>query len=407
MKLLVLLSRFPYPLDKGDKLRAFYQLRELAQRHTICLLALTDEDVPAASYAQVAPFCAGGVHVHRLRRAGMARGLATALACALPLQIGYFQDPAAQRLLTRLLHTFRPDHVYCQLIRMAEYLRPHYQQLPCTLDYMDVFSAGVARRAARSPRWQRPVFQLEAQRLRRYEALVFEWFHAHTIISDQDRQLINHPQRQQIRVVLNGIDTTHFQPTKAPKEYELLFCGNMAYPPNIDAAVFLAEEILPLVRRQHPHARLLIAGTTPTARVLALATEGVTVSGWLPDIRTAYAGARVFVAPMRTGTGLQNKLLEAMAMRLPCVTTTLANAALRGTPTEQILIGDTAVALAAHIIQLLSYPEAAATLAEQGLQFVRTHYNWSAATIRLEDIMRTHAIADAVTSPADSPEPAP
>ncbi|QNE39700.1 glycosyltransferase [Hymenobacter sp. NBH84] len=407
MKLLVLLSRFPYPLDKGDKLRAFYQLRELAHRHTICLLALTDEDVPTASHAQVASFCAGGIHVHRLRRPNIARGLAIALATALPLQIGYFQDATAQRLLTQLLHTFRPDHVYCQLIRMAEYLRPHHQQWPCTLDYMDVFSAGVARRAARAPRWQRPVLQLEAQRLRRYEALVFDWFRAHSIISDQDRQLIDHPQRQQIRVVLNGIDTTYFQPTEAPKEYELLFCGNMAYPPNIDAAVFLAEEILPLVRQQHPHARLLIAGTTPTARVQTLATEGVTISGWLPDIRTAYASARVFVAPMRTGTGLQNKLLEAMAMRLPCVTTTLANAALRGTPDEQVLIGDTAITLATHIIKLLSYPTAAATLAEQGLQFVSTHYNWSASTTRLEEIMHLHTAADVVTSPADSPAPTP
>ncbi|UOR06511.1 glycosyltransferase [Hymenobacter aerilatus] len=330
-----------------------------------------------------------------------------ALALARPLQIGYFQDPAAQRLLTQLLHTFQPDHVYCQLIRMAEYLRPHYQQWPCTLDYMDVFSAGVARRAARSPRWQRPVFQLEAQRLRRYEALVFDWFRAHSIISDQDRQLIDHPQRQQIRVVLNGIDTTYFQPTNAPKEHELLFCGNMAYPPNIDAAIFLAEEILPLVRRQHPRARLLIAGTTPTARVQALAAEGVTISGWLPDIRTAYAGARVFVAPMRTGTGLQNKLLEAMAMHLPCVTTTLANAALRGTPNEQVLIGDTAVALATHISKLLSYPAEAAILAERGLRFVSTHYNWGTATTRLEKIMCLHAASDAVIPPINSPEPAP
>ena len=343
MKLLILLSRFPYPLDKGDKLRAFHQLRYLAQHHTVCLLALTDEDVPAADLLQVASLCAGGLHVHRLRRPGIARGIAQALGRGLPLQVGYFQDPAAQRQLAALLHTFRPDHIYCQLIRMAEYLRPHYRQWPCTLDYMDVFSAGVARRAARAPRWQWPVLQLEAQRLRRYEALVFDWFHAHTIISDQDRQLIDHPQRQRIRVVLNGIDTAYFQPKTSPKEHDLLFCGNMAYPPNVDAAIFLATEILPLVRQQHPQARLLIAGTTPTARVQALASEYVTVSGWLPDIRTAYAGARVFVAPMRTGTGLQNKLLEAMAMRLPCVTTPLANAPLRAIPDQQVLVGDTAV----------------------------------------------------------------
>jgi len=386
MKLLVLLSRFPYPLDKGDKLRALHQLRYLAQHHTVCLLALTDEDVPAEALTQVAPLCAGGLHVHRLRRPGIARGIAQALARGLPLQVGYFQDPVAQQRLAELLRTFSPDHIYCQLIRMAEYLRPHYQHWPCTLDYMDVFSAGVARRAARAPRWQRPVLQLEAQRLRRYEALAFEWFRAHTIISDQDRQLIDHPQRQRIRVVLNGIDTAYFRAVASTKEHDLLFCGNMAYPPNVDAAVFLAEEILPLVRQQHPQARLLVAGTTPTARVQALAAEHVTVSGWLPDIRTAYAGARVFVAPMRTGTGLQNKLLEAMAMRLPCVTTPLANAPLRAIPNQQVLVGNTAAQLATHISTLLSSPDTAASLAAQGLAFVQTQYNWATATAQLNQL---------------------
>ena len=386
MKLLVLLSRFPYPLDKGDKLRAFHQLRYLARHHTICLLALTDEDVPPADHAVVAPLCAGGLHVHRLRRPGIARGVSRALAKGLPLQVGYFADPAAQRVLDALLLSFQPDHIYCQLIRMAEYLRPHHVRWPCTLDYMDVFSAGVARRAARAPRWQRPVLALEAGRLRRYEALVFSWFRHRTIISDPDRQLIDHPRRHQIRVVPNGLDAAYFRPEAAPKEYDVLFCGNMAYPPNVEAAVFLAAEIMPLVRRQHPQARLLLAGTTPAPRVLALASAAVTVSGWLPDIRAAYAGARVFVAPMRSGTGLQNKLLEAMAMRLPCVTTPLAQAPLGGVPGEQILVGSSAAELAGHVSALLADPAAADALAGRGLAFVRANYDWETATSQLDTL---------------------
>ena len=388
MKLLVLLSRFPYPLDKGDKLRAFHQLRHLARHHTICLLALSDEDVPPADYAQVAPLCAGGLHVHRLRRPGIVRGVSWALATGLPLQVGYFADPAAQRLLDALLLSFQPDHIYCQLIRMAEYLRAHHARWPGTLDYMDGFSAGAARRAARAPRWQRPVLALEAGRLRRYEALVFGWFRHRTIISDPDRQLIDHPERQQIQVVPNGIDAAYFRPVEAAKQYDLLFCGNMAYPPNVEAAVLLATEILPLVRQQHPQAHLLLAGTTPAPRVQALAAASVTVSGWLPDIRAAYAGARVFVAPMRSGTGLQNKLLEALAMRLPCVTTPLAQAPLGGVPGTHVLVGDTAAELAAHVSALLADPAAAAALASRGLAFVRANYNWEAATSQLDALWK-------------------
>ena len=384
MKLLVLLSRFPYPLDKGDKLRAFHQLRYLAQHHEICLLALSDEPVTEADHAAVAPFCAGGLHIQRLKRPGIARNMAQAFVAGRPFQVGYFYDSGAQRLLDTLLRDFQPEHVYCQLVRMAEYIRPHVGRLPMTLDYMDALSAGVVRRADNAPRWQRPVMLLEARRLRSYEAAAFNWFRHHTIISGQDRALIDHPRSNQIQVVVNGIDTEYFQPMPRAKEYELLFCGNMGYHPNVDAAEFLAEEILPLVRQQVPQARLLIAGTTPAARVLALASDAVTVSGWLPDIRDAYAGARVFVAPMRVGTGLQNKLLEAMAMCLPCVTTPLANNALQGVPNQQILVGASAAELAGHIITLLTQTERAEELASSGHEFVRQRYTWAGATANLE-----------------------
>ena len=385
MKLLVLLSRFPYPLDKGDKLRAFHQLRYLAERHEICLFAMTDEEVSAEAQAAVRLLCRGGVVVHRLRRPGIVRNMARAVATGRPLQVGYFYDARAQRQVDGLLHDFRPDHVYCQLIRMAEYLRSHAGQLPMTLDYMDVFSAGVGRRATQAPLWQRPVLVLEARRLLAYEAAAFDWFQYHTIISDQDRQLIQHPRRDQIRIVLNGIDTVFFQPRPAvTKEYDVLFCGNMSYHPNVDAACFLAEEIMPLVRQRHPAARLLIAGTTPAPRVLALASAHVTVSGWVADIRVAYAAARVFVAPMRVGTGLQNKLLEAMAMVLPCVTTPLANNALGGTDGQELRVAGAAPALAAAISSLLADEAVAAALAGRGLRFVQTRYDWAGATARLE-----------------------
>ncbi|OGX88883.1 glycosyltransferase [Hymenobacter glacialis] len=384
MRLLVLLSRFPYPLDKGDKLRAYHQLRYLATRHEIALFALSDEEVSAEGDAAVRPFYRGGVVVHRLHRPGIALNMAKALATGRPLQVGYFYDAAAQRQLDELIAAFKPEHIYCQLIRMAEYLRPQVGRLPMTLDYMDVLSAGMARRATQAPWWQRPVLALEAQRLQQYEAEAFGWFQHHTIISDQDRQLIQHPRRNEVSIVLNGIDTEFFQPQPlARKQYDVLFCGNMGYHPNVDAACFLAEEIMPLVRARHPAARLLIAGTTPAPRVQALASAQVEVSGWVPDIRAAYAAARVFVAPMRVGTGLQNKLLEAMAMQLPCVTTPLANNALGGSSGEQLCVAEGGAALADAISTLLDDSAGAAQLATRGLDFVKNSYNWAAATSRL------------------------
>lgn len=212
MKLLVLLPRFQYPLDKGDKLRAYHQLRYLARHHEVCLFCLSDEDVSAASYAAVQPLCQGGLHVQRLRRPGIARNMVLASLRGLPLQVGYFYDAAAQRRLNALIREFRPDHVYCQLIRMAQYVRGYAGQLPMTLDYMDVFSTGMLRRAEQC-RWaEQRLFRHEGRRLQAYEAAAFDWFQRHTIISDQDRQLIEHPRRQQIHIVRNGIDTDFFRP---------------------------------------------------------------------------------------------------------------------------------------------------------------------------------------------------
>ncbi|GAA4387151.1 glycosyltransferase [Hymenobacter koreensis] len=390
MKLLVLLSRFPFPLDKGDKLRAYHQLRHLAQQHTVCLFALTDEDVTPEAHAAVAPLCAGGLHVHRLRKPGIGLNMSLGLLKGWPFQVGYFYDAAAAQKVAALVQGFGPDALYCQLIRMAEYARPFAHQLPLTLDYMDVFSTGMKRRAGKAPAWQRPVFELEAHRLRQYEAECFAWFRHHTIISDQDRQLIDHEDRQRIQVVPNGIDTEYFRPGAVPADepFELVFCGNMAYHPNVEAAEWLAQEILPAVQVQHPQARLLLAGTTPAARVLALQSGHVKVSGWLPDIRTAYASARVFVAPMRTGTGLQNKLLEAMAMGRPCVTTPLANNALHATPGQHVLVGQNTAELAQYVTELLNHPVNAAGLGLGGREFVRERYNWAASTERLAQLFQ-------------------
>jgi glycosyltransferase involved in cell wall biosynthesis len=133
----------------------------------------------------------------------------------------------------------------------------------------------------------------------------------------------------------------------------------------------------------------MIAGATPDRRVTALKSEKVTVTGWMDDIRDAYAGAKMFIAPMRIGTGLQNKLLEAMSMKTPSITTSLANDALRAEAGNEILVGDTAEELARHILNLLNDQELYNKISENGYRFVRQTYSWEEATARLNDIMHS------------------
>lgn len=229
-------------------------------------------------------------------------------------------------------------------------------------------------------------FRMEYKRLLRYERDIFTKFDTKTIISQPDRALLPHPDRAEVVIIPNGVDHDYFKPVKGDKTYDVVFTGNMGYPPNIDAAKFIAEEIFPLVLKEFPKAKLLLAGATPHSRVLALQSENITVSGWMADIRESYASSRIFIAPMRIGTGLQNKLLEAMAMEMPCITSVLANQALGAKENEEILIGNSAHEYAYHITKLLKDKKYADTVAQNGHAFVKTVFSWEHSVETLETL---------------------
>ena len=387
MKIFVLLSRVPYPIEKGDKLRAFNQLRCLSESHEVILCALSDSPVHPEALKVLNSFCSE-VHIIPIGKSGMIWNLLKAFFNGNPLQVGYFYRCHAREKINQLIAESKPDHIYCQLIRVSEYVKN--STLPKTLDYQDIFSMGAKRRAETSSPLMRLFFLMEYRRLIRYEHDIFARFNSKTIISKPDRDLLPHPSRNEVVIIPNGVDHNYFSPVQGEKKYDVVFTGNMGYPPNIDAARFIAEEIFPLVLKQFPAAKLLLAGATPHTRVLALKSKHITVSGWMPDIRESYASSRIFIAPMRIGTGLQNKLLEAMAMEIPCITSILANQALCAEENKEILIGSTAREYADHIIQLLQDEKYALSLARNGHVFVKKVFSWENSVTELETLFNKH-----------------
>ena len=387
MKLLVVLSRMPYPLEKGDKLRAYHLVKRLAKRHEIYLFCLSDQPTKPADEEHLRSFCKHLQVVHIPRWRILLR-MFTAFFSRLPFQVSYFHHSHAQQAMDQVIDSFRPDHVLCQLVRTTEYVRHRYE-IGKTLDYMDTLSKGMERRAENASFPVRYFLKAETRRLIHYENLMFDLFDHQAIISAQDRDLLYHPLRDEVAVVPNGVDTEYFTPRETVKTHDLLFTGNMNYPPNIDSVLFLVHRVLPLVHAQRPGTTLLIAGVDPDQRVRELATRNprVTVSGWVKDIRVSYASARIFVAPMQIGTGLQNKLLEAMAMGMPCVTSDLANNAVGAAPNEAILIGHEPAEYATHILHLLDHAEERERLAGNALQFVHQAFDWDRAAERLDRLM--------------------
>ena len=387
MKIFVLLPRIPFPLEKGDKLRAFNQIKQLAKHNEIVLCALNDDAKvnEQDAFRALQPYCQS-INFIKISKPQILLGLIRAFFKGLPLQCGYFYNRKAAKKINALIAKHKPDMLYGQLLRTAEYIR--HKAIPKAIDYQDIFSYGMKRRADIASPVTRPIYNMEYRRLTRYEAAIFDDFDVRTIISEPDRKLFPHEKRDEILIIPNGVDHDFFKPIEREKLYDLVFTGNMSYPPNVNAVEYLADEIMPIVWKTLPDTKLYIAGATPDPKVKKAASDKIIVSGWLDDIRDAYAQSRVFIAPMRIGTGLQNKLLEAMSMRLPAITSPLANASLGAKPDEEILIGSNAQEMAQHIITLLTDKEKSDRLAQAGFDFTNRVYDWGKATEKLEEAMR-------------------
>jgi sugar transferase (PEP-CTERM/EpsH1 system associated) len=385
MKIFVLLSRVPYRLEKGDKLRAWHQIKELSKNHEIYLACLNESKIHPEAETKLKEICKE-VRFFSLNKTGIGARLFAGIFTNTPFQVHYFHSKFIDKKIKKYINEIQPDHIYAQLIRVSEYVK-NIHHIPKTLDYMDALSKGMERRISKSSGIMKLFLKKESKRLLQYENLIFDYFENKTIISEQDRALIYHPDQKKIEIISNGVDTDYFTPQKKELKFDLLFNGNMSYPPNIDCVHFIAENILPIVLKKFPDTKFLISGANPVNSVLALANKNIQVSGWMDDIREAYCSSKIFIAPMQIGTGLQNKLLEAMAIGIPCVTTELANNALGAIPNEQILIANTPEEIAHQIERLLTEPDLVTKISLNGRRFVTENYNWKTVSENLEKLM--------------------
>lgn len=391
MKILVVLPRFPWPLDKGDKLRAYHQVVELSKRHEIYLFAVSHRRVEPEQVEALEPYCRE-IRVVHLNRFVCGLNILRNWISSKSLQMGYWNTKHSKRACKAFAREVQPDVVYSQMVRtMPLVARLPY---PKVMDFQDALSMNTERRMEQSRGLWHYLLHFEFKMLRSSEYKAFSVFDALTIISEVDSEAIPHKKNGEIHIVPNGVDFDYFNTNALTRSdvnaFSLCFCGNMAYAPNVDAARYLVNEVMPLVWSRIPSATLLLAGADPKPSVRALASKLVTVSGRLDDIREAYASSQIFVAPMRLGSGLQNKLLEAMAMRVPCVTTSIANTPLGAVDGQEILVGDTPEALADAIVRLLESQELRDSIAAAGNRFVTTHYSWSSAVEPLEKLL--HAV---------------
>ena len=400
MRLAIVSSRIPYPLEKGDKLRLYHQIRGLANSHELHLIALYDKDDGLdEADSELAKYCSSR-HFFKFPRPRRIAGLPLALWGGLPFTVKYFYSAFLADKIRQTIFEIDPDLIYCQLIRMAPYVRS--LPFPKTLDYMDAFSLGFERRASFSPFWLKPVMNFEAGLLKDYENKVYKDFDSHTIISTQDRDHLSILSKEKIEILKNGVDQEFFHPNPdREKEYDLVFCGNMGYDPNVKAALLIGR-MMPELRKQHPELTVLIAGARPEKSVQALdGNNGITVSGWMDDIRDAYWSSRINIAPIFSGSGLQNKILEAMACGIPCIASSVVAGSIDGKSGKDFLTAGSEEEFRGRITEVMSSKKLAINLAENGIGLVRNKYNWDTFSKKLEEIISKTAGSNAQVLKSD------
>lgn len=392
MKVLAILPRFPYPIDKGDKLRAFHQLRELARIHEVYLFALCEEDLSQENLDALSSFCKQ-IEVFRLSKAGILWRLFCNIFSVLPFQTAYYFDRRAGKRLAKFSEKTKPDVAYFQLVRCAEYL--NYVKCPSVLDFQDAMSENMKLRARKETLLLRPVFRMESKRLKNYEITCSERFQGLTIISEKDKSLLPLEAAERCKVVGNGIDFSFYESAHSDAvSSDIVFVGAMSYLPNVDAAEYLVHHILPELASSQLFPKVCIVGADPTPRVLKLASAQVEVTGRVEDTRPYYRGAKMLVAPMFISTGVQNKILEAMSMGIPVVTTPQAASALNGVASIPLLTASDAAEFAGQISFILENAHEAETIAAQAKEFVHRFFSWESAGIELEKVLKQAAEND-------------
>jgi len=321
-----------------------------------------------------------------------------ALPTRQPLQAAYSYHPGMARRLRQLVHEQRFDVVHVEHLRAAR-LGQAADHVPAVYDSVDCISLLFEQTVRTTPQWRsRLMAMLDLARTRRYEAELLTRYRQVVVTSQRDkaaleslahRYLPSEVQRAPVTVVTNGVDVKYFAPAKGQQRdgRTVIFTGKMSYHANVAGALYFAHEVLPRIWQRNPQVRFQIVGKDPPQAVKQLARDArIEVTGYVKDLRPYLAQATVAVCPVAYAVGIQNKVLEAMAMQVPVVCTAAAFAGLGAREEEDILVADSPETFAAQILRVCSDLGLAAHLAAAGRRYVETQHSWEASAQRLSGL---------------------
>jgi len=392
--ILFLAHRIPYPPDRGDKIRSWHVLRHLASLGRVHLACFADDEADAAhlpALREALGDSLGEAHVEVRSRGKAGAGL-RALVGGRPVSLSLFDSPHLRAFVERRLAGGAIGTIFAYSGQMAQFV-PEGARQRFIMDFGDVDSAKFAQYAEDGAGPMRWVNRREGEKLFAFERATAARADLCLFVSEAEAALFRAKTGlHNIKALSNGIDVDFFAPDAGFPRLDdklsgagplILFTGQMDYVPNIDAVTWFARDVLPRV----PGARFAIAGRNPPAAVRALAGESVIVTGAVPDMRAWLAAADLVVAPLKLARGIQNKVLEAMAMAKPVVASSAAFEGIEAVPGRDLLLADDAAGMAEAIRRLLADPARAAAMGAAARRQMETCYRWDVRLAPLAGIV--------------------
>jgi sugar transferase (PEP-CTERM/EpsH1 system associated) len=376
------------------RVRPFNLIKSLSTAHEISLVALLCDEYEQEMVQEVANYCAS-VDLVPLPRAQAYRNCLLALPTLTPLRVAYYKSPAFVEHIRQVIREHKIEVVHGELIKVVPALCTVLEQenIPLLYDSVDCISWYLQQQHGSARNLLKKAFvYTELKKMRRYERQSLAAFDQVVITSGHDRDCLIKlgEQPAHIKVVANGVDIEYFTPSDCPREKDsLVFCAKLDYFPNAQAIVHFCREILPLIWERRPQVRLTIVGNNPPQAVRDLsADERITVTGYVPDIRPYLDKASVALAPLRVAAGMQNKVLEALAMGLPVVATPGSCRSLQVRHETHLLIAEGVESYANAVLCLLEDSQFAQDLGNAGRYYVEQYHSWAASANTLSNLYR-------------------
>lgn len=391
-EILFLAHRIPFPPDRGDRIRSFHILDHLARQRPVHLIGFVDSLADHRAAKELMPMLAS-LHIERRVKSKIRAG-AEALMLGEPVSITSFGSRRIMRTVDQLLADRPIDTIFCYSGQMAQFVPDDRGGRRFIMDFVDVDSEKFAAYGAKTRGPMGWVHRREARLLAEYENSVARWADINLFVSEAEAALFRKRadlSSAQVRALDNGIDTARFDPANFPRvqgaEPMLVFTGQMDYRPNVEAVTYFAKRTFPAIRAKTPSVLFAIVGRNPPPAVRELAKlKNVIVTGEVPDVRPWLAAASIVVVPLDIARGVQNKVLEAMAMARPVVVSPAAFEGIDAIPGEHLIVAQ-GYDLANAVSHMLMNPEEGEAMGAAARQHVIMRYDWVAQLRALDEMI--------------------